>query len=81
MRVAAYVDGFNVYFGLKEAGFKRFYWLGVVALSHTLLKPEQRLVVTHYFTASIRDNGRNIAARSQHVSVPRTGGQGDVQCL
>jgi len=61
MRVAAYVDGFNLYFGLKEAGFKRFYWLDVVALARTLLKPEQRLVATHYFTARIRDNGRNAA--------------------
>ena len=61
MRVAAYVDGFNLYFGLKAAGFKRFYWLDVVALARTLLKPEQRLVATHYFTARIRDNGRNVA--------------------
>src|SRR5882757_4431213 len=61
MRVAAYVDGFNLYFGLKEAGFKRFYWLDVVTLARNLLKPEQRLVATHYFTARIRDNGRNIA--------------------
>jgi uncharacterized LabA/DUF88 family protein len=60
MRVAAYVDGFNLYFGLKDAGFKRFYWLDVVALSRTLLKPEQQLVTTHYFTARIRNNGRNI---------------------
>jgi uncharacterized LabA/DUF88 family protein len=61
MRVAAYVDGFNLYFGLKEAGFRRFYWLDVVALVRNLLKPEQRLVATHYFTARIRDNGRNVA--------------------
>lgn len=61
MRVAAYVDGFNLYFGLKEAGFKRLYWLDVVALARNLLKPEQNLVATHYFTARIRDNGRNVA--------------------
>lgn len=61
MRVTAYVDGFNLYFGLKEAGFKRLYWLDVVALARNLLKPEQRLIATHYFTARIRDNSRNIA--------------------
>jgi uncharacterized LabA/DUF88 family protein len=61
MRVAAYVDGFNLYFGLKEAGFRRFYWLDVIALARNLLKPDQRLVATHYFTARIRDNGRNVA--------------------
>lgn len=61
IRVAAYVDGFNLYFGLKEAGFKRLYWLDVVALASNLLKSDQRLVATHYFTARIRDNGRNVA--------------------
>ena len=61
MRVSAYVDGFNLYFGLKEAGFRRFYWLDVVALARNLLKPNQRLVGTHYFTARIRANGRNVA--------------------
>lgn len=28
----AYVDGFNLYFGLKAAAFKRYYWLDVAAL-------------------------------------------------
>jgi hypothetical protein len=45
-RVAAYVDGFNLYFGVKEARFKRLYWLDVVALAGSLLKPDQRLVAT-----------------------------------
>lgn len=59
IRVAAYIDGFNLYFGLKQARFKRYYWLDVAALAHTLLRPGQQLLATHYFTARIRDNGRN----------------------
>ena len=59
-RVIAYVDGFNLYFGLKDAGFKRYYWLDVAALAGQLLKPGQQLAATHYFTARIRDNGRNL---------------------
>lgn len=58
-RVIAYIDGFNLYFGLKDAGFKRYYWLDVAALAGTLLKPGQGLAATHYFTARIRDNGHN----------------------
>jgi uncharacterized LabA/DUF88 family protein len=65
MRVAAYVDGFNLYFGLKAAGFKRHYWLDVAALAQNLLKPGQQLVATHYFTTRIRDNGRNAADRKR----------------
>ena len=60
-RVAAYIDGFNLYFGLKQASFKRYYWLDVAALARTLLRPGQQLLATHYFTARIRDNGRNAA--------------------
>ena len=67
-RVAAYVDGFNLYFGLKEAGFKRHYWLDVVALAHNILKADQRLVATHYFTARIRDNGRNVADQKRQAT-------------
>ncbi len=60
-RVMAYVDGFNLYFGLKDAGFKRFYWLDVAALAKSLLKTDQTLVKTHYFSSRIRPNGRNTA--------------------
>lgn len=60
-RVMAYVDGFNLYFGLKDSGFQRYYWLDVAALAHGLLKPGQQLLATHYFTARIRANGRNLA--------------------
>jgi len=66
-RVVAYVDGFNLYFGLKEAGFRRYYWLDVIALARNLLKPEQRLISTHYFTARIRDNGRNRADQKRQI--------------
>ena len=31
-RVIAYVDGFNLYFGLKSKGWQRYYWLDVPAL-------------------------------------------------
>ena len=64
-RVVAYVDGFNLYFGLKHSGFKRYYWLDVNALAASLLKPDQWLVATHYFTARIRNNGHNVADRKR----------------
>ncbi|WP_308388543.1 NYN domain-containing protein [Acidithiobacillus sp. AMEEHan] len=60
-RVVAYSDGFNLYFGLKQSRFKRYYWLDVAALARSLLKPGQQLLATHYFSARIRDNGRNVA--------------------
>ena len=40
-RVITYIDGFNLYFGLKSQGWERFLWLDVQALSRNLLKPDQ----------------------------------------
>ena len=52
-RVIAYIDGFNLYFGIRSKGWKRYYWLNPRALALNLLKPGQRLVFTKYFTARI----------------------------
>jgi hypothetical protein len=58
-RVCVYVDGFNLYFGLKSKGWRKHYWLNLEALSTSLLKPGQRLETVHYFTSRIRINGNN----------------------
>jgi uncharacterized LabA/DUF88 family protein len=52
-RVVAYIDGFNLYFGLKSAGWKRFYWLNVQILAQNLLIGGQNLVFTKYFTSRV----------------------------
>lgn len=52
-RVIAYIDGFNLYFGLKDKGWKRFYWLDVALLAENLLKEGQQLEEVRYFSARI----------------------------
>jgi len=54
-RLVAYVDGFNLYFGLKDKGWKRYYWLDIQKLCLNLLKFNQSLVTTKYFTARVTD--------------------------
>lgn len=66
-RVNAYVDGFNLYFGLKAAHLKKYYWLDLDALVKSLLKAGQQFGVTHYFTTPIRDNHRNEADRFRQI--------------
>jgi uncharacterized LabA/DUF88 family protein len=58
-RVIVYIDGFNLYFGLRSKNWRKYYWLDLVKLSHALLKPNQTLESVRYFTTRIRDNGRN----------------------
>ena len=52
-RVIAYIDGFNLYYGLKDSGWKRYYWLNIKMLAESLLKPGQRLETTKYFTSRV----------------------------
>lgn len=52
-RVITYIDGFNLYFGLRSKGWRRFYWLDVHALSRRLLKPGQTLAAVKYFTSRV----------------------------
>jgi uncharacterized LabA/DUF88 family protein len=58
-RVVTYVDGFNLYFGLRTMHWRKYYWLDLVALSRSLLKPDQQLEAVHYFTARLSFTGNN----------------------
>lgn len=51
-RTIVYVDGFNLYFGLREAKLDRFRWLDVHALALRVAQA-RHLVQTKYFTARI----------------------------
>ncbi len=58
-RVAMYVDGLNLYNGLRDGGLQRYYWLDMRRLAENLLRPGQKLVAVRYFTARIApDTGR-----------------------
>jgi hypothetical protein len=59
-RVITYIDGFNLYFGLKSKGWRRFYWLDVHALSQRLLRPGQTLVGVKYFTSRVSASPGNL---------------------
>ncbi len=52
-RVIVYVDGFNLYYGLKSRGWPRYYWLDVQRLAENLLRSNQALALVRYFTARI----------------------------
>ncbi len=55
-RVQVYVDGFNLYFGMLEAGFDNCKWLNLKKLSINLSKPHQELAGVKYFTSRVSNN-------------------------
>jgi uncharacterized LabA/DUF88 family protein len=52
-RVIVYIDGFNLYFGLKSKGWRKYLWLNLQLLARNLLKENQNLILTKYFTARV----------------------------
>ncbi|MBN2081760.1 NYN domain-containing protein [bacterium] len=66
-RVIVYIDGFNLYFGIRDANWRRYLWLDVVRLAQNLLHTDQELVGVKYFTARIRgdQNDPNFRAKRQ----------------
>ena len=60
-RVAAYIDGFNLYFGVRQHG-RRYLWLDLEQLVQSLLRPRQQLVAVRYFTARVRNDPPSGAA-------------------
>ena len=55
-RVFVYVDGFNLYFGMVEAGFENCKRLDINNLVSSLLKPNQELLQIKYFTSRVGNN-------------------------
>ena len=52
-RVIVYIDGFNLYYGLRSKGWRRYYWLDCARLARNILTPNQHLALVRYFTARI----------------------------
>jgi uncharacterized LabA/DUF88 family protein len=66
-RVVAYVDGFNLYFGMRDAAMDNCRWLNVKKLVTSLLKPNQELVEVKYFTSRVSNNPDKQKRQSTYI--------------
>ena len=75
-RAIVYIDGFNLYFGLRAATVKskntkrlpkRAYWLDVQSLAERLVQDRQ-LVCVKYFTARIKGNPKKQSRQNVFLS-------------
>lgn len=55
-RVSVFIDGFNLYYGLRDKHGRKYLWLDLAGVSRRLLRPGQTLVGVHYFTAAVRND-------------------------
>lgn len=65
-RIIAYIDGFNLYFGMTHSinGIK---WLDVEKLVKSLLRPHQELVGVKYFTSRVSNDPPKERRQSKYL--------------
>jgi uncharacterized LabA/DUF88 family protein len=73
-RVIVYIDGFNLYFGMKEAGFNQYRWLDLTKLVNNFLKANQTLEKVKYFTSKVRDNPDKLKRQTTFIEAQQTKG-------
>lgn len=66
-RVIAYIDGFNLYYGLKSKGWRRYLWLDLAELAASLLRPYQQLQGTKYCTARISAPAASVSRQTTYI--------------
>lgn len=73
-RVMVYVDGFNLYFGIVEAGFIHSKWLNISTLVKSYLTSNQQLVGVKYFTSRITNNPQKQKRQTTFIETIETTG-------
>ena len=66
-RAIVYIDGFNLYFGLCDKGWRRYLWLDLAQLASRLLKPDQTLAGVKYFTARVRADPAKVQRQATYL--------------
>jgi uncharacterized LabA/DUF88 family protein len=66
-KVVCYVDGFNLYHGLRSKGWKKYYWLDVWALAERFLLPDQELNSLVYCSARVRRDVEGLGRQMNYI--------------
>ncbi|MFO8235446.1 MAG: NYN domain-containing protein [Bacteroidales bacterium] len=73
-RVIVYVDGFNLYFGMVEAGHTNCKWLDINKLFTNLAKPHQEMVQIKYFTSRVSNDPDKQIRQTRYIEALETRG-------
>ncbi len=57
-RIIFYIDGFNLYFGLRSKNWRKYYWLDLVKFCEQFVRPHQDLIRVNYFSAIQKARGK-----------------------
>lgn len=71
-RTIIYIDGFNLYFGLVQQGWRKYLWLDLAKFAESILRPDQLLVRVNYFTSEITGPPDKLARQRSYLAAVRT---------
>ena len=66
-RVVVYIDGFNLYFGMLDAGLDYCKWLNIRLLILNLIQKNQELIEIKYFTSRVSNNPEKQKRQSTYI--------------
>lgn len=66
-RVVVYIDGFNLYFGMLDAGLDYCKWLNISLLILNLIQKNQELIEIKYFTSRVSNNPEKQKRQSTYI--------------
>lgn len=67
-----YIDGFNLFYGMRSKGWRRYYWLDLQKLAENLLRSDQSLETIRYFTASLLDDTSKANRQATYLEALQT---------
>jgi uncharacterized LabA/DUF88 family protein len=73
-RVIAYIDGYNLYYGIRSANLRPLLWLDLPKLVTGYLKNDQVLVSTKYFTSRISSPPDSVHRQTNYIDALRSRG-------
>lgn len=73
-RVIAYIDGFNLFYGLKSSNMTHCKWLDLRKLIAGMLKDHQVLVAVKYFTSPVKNHPGNHLRQATYLSALENSG-------
>ncbi len=73
-RVVVYIDGFNLYFGMIDAGYSHCKWLDVDKLVRGYLSSNQELVEIKFFTSRISHSPQKQKRQTTYLEAVETTG-------
>ncbi len=77
-RIAAFLDGFNLYNGIRDSRWKYLYWFDPAMLIRQLVAEDAEVVCVKYFTARVRRPDDKRKRQDAYLDAIRAHGNADI---